>query len=78
MTKITVIFRGKAGDKRDHECAAIFKKHSGTCNGGGTYLGEKPERDLDYSVPYSKAEACMDELRAAGFSPDVELEDGEG
>jgi hypothetical protein len=65
---ITAFFEGWPGDPHDHLCNSIFKRHGGEFIGCGTIVaGDKPERDVEYDVAETSANACAAELRANGM-----------
>jgi hypothetical protein len=69
LKRVTVVFQGTPGDAKDEAAQRIFDKHAGP-NGllnAGTFLGKKPERDIEYEMPANKATACVKELKKAGF-----------
>jgi hypothetical protein len=63
---VTATFNDWPGLVADKKCHAIFKKHSGEFLNCGTWLGDVPERDVQYAIPTAKLKACKAALKAAG------------
>lgn len=65
--EISISFPGQPGDAKDELVQSIFKKFRGDIVGAGSFLGKKPERDMQCHVPADKASECVKELKKAGF-----------
>lgn len=76
MISILAYFNGGPGDPLDKACRSIFEHHGGKSVGAGTNL-TNGERDVQYDVPFDRADECRTALRKAGFrlqpSPDSDL-----
>ncbi len=67
--RISAYFFGAPGSDLDKACCAIFNSHGGKMLGSGNMLVgvAAGERDVEYKVPKSKADACKQALKGAGF-----------
>jgi hypothetical protein len=67
--RISAYFYGGPGESLDRAARAIFVQHDGKAIGAGTLMigPSAGERDVEYEVPWDKAEDCQKALKKAGF-----------
>lgn len=71
MKNVEVVFRGIPGDEKDLLIHKLAEDHGVDLLGGGTFLGEVPERDLEFEGDDMAARRFAQALREAGFDSDV-------